>query len=75
MTVLVEGPAELGDGGDGGGKEGTAVDRSTTNWNDNIEDDINDDVSALVTSKKSLLAKVRAIGGEAWAEACEDLVL
>lgn len=75
MTVLVEGPTELGDGGDGGGEEGTAVDRGTTNWNDNNEDNINDNVSALVTSKKSLLAKVRAIGGEAWAEACEDLVL
>ena len=77
MTVLVEGPTELGDGGDGGGEEGTAVDRRTTNWNDKDKDkeDINDNVSSLVTSKKSLLAKVRAIGGEAWAEACEDLVL
>ena len=75
MAVLVEGPTELGDCGDGGGEEGTAANRGTTTWNNNNKDNINDNVYALVTSKKSLHAKVRAIGSEAWAEACEDLVI
>ena len=73
--VLIEGPMDLGDGGDGGGKEGTAVNRRTITWNNNNEENINNNVSALVTSKKSLLSKVRAINGKAWAETCKDLVI
>ena len=75
MMVLVEGPTDLGDGGDGGGEEGTAVDCGTRTWNDNNKDDINNDASALVTSKKYLLAKVKAISGKTWAQACKDLVI
>ena len=75
MTVIVEGSTELGDGGEGGSEEGTAVNRGTTTRNSNDKDNINDNISALVKSKKYLLAKVRAIGGKAWAEACDDLVV
>ena len=75
MMVLVEGPTDLEDGSDGGSEEGTAVNCGTTTWNDNNKEDINNNASALVTSKKSLLAKVREISGKTWAEACKDLVI
>ena len=74
-TVLVEGPTELEDYGDSGGEEGTAVNCRRTSWNNNNKENVNNDVSSLVTSKKYLLAKVRAIGGKAWAKACEGLVI